>query len=98
MLGMGGREVAKVIGPSIKSPLWMQLKADALGVEVRACRVRESVARGAVMLAGRAQGWDIVPSFESTVYASDPGRHAYLEHLFQTMYLPLEQMVASFEG
>ncbi|MBE6469056.1 MAG: hypothetical protein E7001_03640 [Coriobacteriaceae bacterium] len=97
MLGMGGREVAKVIGPSIKSPLWMQLKADALGIEVHACRVRESVARGAVMLAGRVLGWDIVPAFESTVYSSNADRHAYLERLFQTMYLPLEDMVASFE-
>lgn len=98
MLGEGGREVAKVIGPSIKSPLWMQLKADVLGVEVRACRVRESVARGAVMLAAGKAGWEVEPEFESTTYVCNPARHVYFDELFRTKYLPISTAIAAVEG
>ena len=98
MIGEGGREVAKVIGPSIKSPLWMQLKADILGIQVQACRVRESVARGAVMLAARKAGWDVKPVFECTVYESDAERHAYYDDLFKAAFLPLSDALAAFEG
>lgn len=97
MLGDAGREVAKVIGPSIKSPLWMQLKADVLGVEVRACRVRESVARGAVMLAASKAGWDVHPEFESTTYRCDPARHVYYDELFHKLFLPVEDAISALE-
>lgn len=98
MLGGEGRAVAKVIGPSIKSPLWMQLKADVLGVEVRACRVRESVARGAVMLAAGKAGYQIKPEFESTVYTCDAKRHEYYGQLFRERFLPVEDAIAALEG
>ncbi|MBY4797577.1 hypothetical protein K6V98_04310 [Collinsella sp. AGMB00827] len=97
MLGNEGCRVAKVIGPSIKSPLWMQLKADALGVEVRACRVRESVARGAVMLAAQKAGREVVSEFESTVYTCNPERHSYLSELFSEHYRAVEEVIAAIE-
>lgn len=97
MLGDEKRKVMKVIGPAITSPLWMQLKADVLDVEVHACNVRESVVRGAVMLAAQKAGWEIQPEFESTVYACDGERHAYLNELYRTRYQPISDAVASLE-
>lgn len=98
MIGAPERSVAKVIGPAIKSPLWMQLKADALDIEVRGCRVRESVARGAVMLAAQKLGYAVDATFDCTVFEPRPERHAYLEELFQSTYLPLSNAIAAFEG
>ena len=97
MIGEGGRDVAKVIGPSIKSPLWMQLKSDVLGIEVQACRVKESVSRGAVMLAARKLGWDVEPDFEYEIYTCSPDRHAYYSELFDTQYIPLADAIFNYE-
>ncbi len=41
----------KVIGPAASNPLWLQLKADLLGVPVSAAGVDEVVSRGAQALA-----------------------------------------------
>ncbi len=98
MIGDGGREIAKVIGPSIKSPLWMQLKADVLGIEVQACRVRESVARGAVMLAARKAGWNVEATFDCTVYTCNAERNAYYNELFDTVFMPFSNALIAYEG
>ena len=97
MIGDDGREIAKVIGPSIKSPLWMQLKADVLGIEVQACRVRESVARGAVMLASRKAGWNVEAKFDCAVYTCNAERHAYYNELFDTAFMPFSNALIAYE-
>ncbi|MFF7684268.1 L-fuculokinase [Microbacterium sp. NPDC007973] len=49
----------KVIGPAASNPLWMQLKADLLGVPVSAAGVDEVVSRGAQALAhGIRRPWE----------------------------------------
>lgn len=97
MIQDDNKSTVKVIGPSIKSPLWMQLKADVLGVEVQACRVRESVARGAVMLAAMKAGYEIKPEFDCTTYTCNPAKHAYYTKLFEERYLPFSSTLADYE-
>lgn len=48
-------EVVKVIGPAAANPLWLQLKADLLGVPLSVSQVSEVVSRGAQALASGAQ-------------------------------------------
>lgn len=42
-------QTIKVIGPAIKDPLWIQLKADLLGAEVLAMATPEAVSRGQIL-------------------------------------------------
>ncbi|MGC5224964.1 FGGY-family carbohydrate kinase [Micromonospora sp. DT81.3] len=66
----------KVIGPASANPLWLQLKADLLGIPLSASRFPEVVSRGAQSLASGEQGdWD---SCEPADVLVDPGRHAML--------------------
>lgn len=44
-------QTIKVIGPAIKDPLWLQLKADLLDADVLAMATPEAVSRGANMIA-----------------------------------------------
>lgn len=97
MLGAQVRETVKVIGPAIKSPLWMQLKSDVLDVRIEACRVRESVARGAVMLTAQKKGLDAKPQIETISYSPCPERTKYLGKLYETTYLPMARTVAAYE-
>lgn len=98
MVQGGACDAAKVIGPAISSPLWMQLKADILGIEVHACNVHEAVARGAVMLTARKAGYGVEASFESTIYQCDVERHAYYKRLFDEVYLPIETAISAVES
>lgn len=97
MLDGQARETLKVIGPAIKSPLWMQLKSDVLGVRIEACRVRESVARGAVMLTAQKKGLDPKPRIETVGYSPFPERTEYFRSLYETCYLPMTKVVAAYE-
>lgn len=97
MLGDQARETIKVIGPAIKSPLWMQLKSDVLDVRIEACRVRESVARGAVILTAQKKGMDVTPEIETVSYSPRAERTAYLGNLYKTTYLPMAQAVTAYE-
>lgn len=76
-------ERIKVIGPAARNDLWMQLKADLLGVPLSASGADEVVSRGAQALAsGASLDWaahhpvDVVP---------DPARHdrlrSWAEHV-----------------
>ena len=78
-------------------PLWMQLKSDVLDVRIEACRVRESVARGAVMLTAQKKGLDAKPQIETISYSPCPERTKYLEKLYETTYLPMARTVAAYE-
>ena len=96
--GASAIKLAKVTGPAVRSTLWMQLKADLLDIEARACRVNESVARGAVMLAAQKAGYEVDLNYEYVSYYPDSERHAYLNELYGSQYLPLSERIASFEG
>lgn len=89
--------VAKVTGPAVRSTLWMQLKADVLGIEARACRVDEPVARGAAMLAAQKAGYDVDFDFDYVSYHPDAERHKYLTDLYESQYVPLTKQIALFE-
>lgn len=69
-------EQVKVIGPASGNPLWLQLKADLLGVPLSASRFGEVVSRGAQALAcGETGTWAWNDPYAVTV---DPVRHARL--------------------
>ena len=93
-----GELEAKVIGPAIKSPLWMQLKADALGIRVSACNVDETVARGAVMLAAQKRGISVAAKYETKQFIPDQERHEKLVAFYNNRYLPASQMLANMES
>lgn len=69
-------ERIKVIGPAARNPLWLQLKADLLGVTLSIAGVTEVVSRGAQALAsGVRPTWDDCSPRE---LRPDPERHARL--------------------
>ena len=60
--------------------------------------MNESVARGAVMLAAQKAGYEVDLNYEYVSYYPDSERHAYLNELYGSQYLPLSERIASFEG
>lgn len=69
-------ERVKIIGPASGNPLWLQLKADLLGLPLTASQFPEVVSRGAQALAcGTTGSWAETTPFE---VSSDPDRHARL--------------------
>ncbi|WP_067197260.1 FGGY-family carbohydrate kinase [Microbacterium sp. XT11] len=78
VLGLFGLapSVIKVIGPASRNPLWLQLKADLLGVPLQASARSEVVSRGAQALAGgTAIPWS---EHEVIEVATDSARHTAL--------------------
>ncbi|MBZ0255909.1 hypothetical protein K8I31_07590, partial [bacterium] len=73
----GGQvECYRATGGGAKSPYWMQIKADIMGVPVAAPKVAEAGCLGAAVLAGAASG----------VYASIPEAAkavAQIEHTYE---------------
>jgi sugar (pentulose or hexulose) kinase len=66
----------KVIGPASRNALWLQLKADLLGVPLAVSRFPEVVSRGAQALAsGQSSRWDHNDPFDVPV---GPSRHSDL--------------------
>jgi len=75
VLGLFGLppSVIKVIGPASRNALWLQLKADLLGVPLQASARSEVVSRGAQALASDAAvPWS---EHEAIEVATDPARH-----------------------
>lgn len=86
--------VIKVIGPAVRNPLWLQLKADALGCEIYAYEIHEAVAKGAAMSMALQQKWIHQNELYSvpvnvTVYKPDAERTRLLDDIFTNKYLPL---------
>lgn len=84
-----GRTIT-AIGGGTRSPLWMQVKADVTGREVRVPRVPESTALGAALLAGVGAGIfasavEAARSVErpTTVYTPDASRMALYDGLYR---------------
>lgn len=66
----------KVIGPANRNPLWLQLKADLIGIPLSVSGFPEVVSRGAQSLASSTAGnWDDCAPVEVLV---DEARHARL--------------------
>ncbi|WP_130813041.1 L-fuculokinase [Olsenella sp. Marseille-P4559] len=95
--GLGEDVCVKVIGPAARNPLWMQLKADLLGIPFVACDVVEAVSRGAVIVAARKNGIDVDPQFSTTAYQPSPERHDILDAGLHESYIPLCDSIARFE-
>ena len=67
----------KVIGPAARNPLWLQLKADLLGVPLTVARFPQVVSRGAQAIASHLPGdWAAADTYEVDV---DATRHARLQ-------------------
>lgn len=96
--GLDDGITVKVIGPAAHNPLWMQMKADLLGVPFVACEVPEAVARGSVIVSARKAGIDVDVSFETKEYRPDEGRHAKAQEAFVSSYLPLSDAIERFES
>lgn len=80
----------KVIGPAAKDRLWLQLKADVLGVPHSASTVAEVVSRGAQALAsGEDRRWD---DWGPVVIRPDRVRHARLAEWFESVRRRWERM------
>jgi xylulokinase len=58
MLRQAGVHIEELIavGGGAKSPLWLQIKADILGMPVNTLKIREAACLGAAILAGAAAG------------------------------------------
>jgi sugar (pentulose or hexulose) kinase len=69
-------ECIKVIGPAVRNPLWLQLKADLLGTPLTVAGFPEVVSRGAQYIAsGIESDW---AASEPRDVPPDPTRHALL--------------------
>lgn len=94
-LGVEVQEL-RAVGGGAKSPAWLQVKADVLGVPVATLAVREAACLGAALLGGLATGvftslTEAVDRLVRTdaVYTPDPIRHEmYLEKydVYRSLY------------
>ncbi|MDX1615138.1 MAG: xylulokinase [Candidatus Promineifilaceae bacterium] len=93
--GLGDIDQVRISGGGAKSPLWRQIMADVLGVELVTVNTTEGAAFGAALLAGVGAGaFDSVPAAcEQTIVVTgrtSPGEQAkaypaYYEH-YQALY------------
>lgn len=93
-----GRPIMRVIGPATKSPLWMQLKADVLGIDTVAADATEAVATGAVELVARKLGLMGSVDASGVRYEADMSRFMYLNALYEERFLPFERALLDMEG
>jgi xylulokinase len=70
--GLGALRQVRLSGGGAKSPLWRQILADVLGVELVTVNTTEGAAFGAALLAGVAVGiWEDVPTAcETTIHVT----------------------------
>ncbi|QUC03255.1 L-fuculokinase [Atopobium sp. oral taxon 416] len=88
----------KVIGPATNNPLWMQLKADALGIRFVACDVAEAVARGSVIVSARSAGYRVHPHYQTKEYLPDSSRHGHLVDFMRRLYIPISNAIGDVES
>ncbi|WP_152655836.1 L-fuculokinase [Oceanobacillus sp. CFH 90083] len=88
----------KVIGPAVKNPLWLQLKADILQSDILAYEIEEAVAKGGAMLSASKQGLvDTLPEPEIKIYTPNKDRAEVLDDFYKKFYLPLYHLKNHFE-
>ncbi|MBE3597611.1 MAG: carbohydrate kinase [Limnochordaceae bacterium] len=88
-------QVVRAVGGSTANPVWMQVKADVLGIVVDVLEMKEATAYGAALLAGLGTGTfsDVrrMPEDSTRVrgrYVPDPTRHQAYDGLYRR-YLSL---------
>lgn len=93
------REI-KLIGPATKDPLWVQLRADLLNVNVKAMNTPEAVSRGANVIALTADN-------DYKVEGIAPGKYYYprlndlvrkIIDIYEHQYKPLYEAKIKFES
>jgi len=96
-------DITKFVGEggAAKSPLWMQIKADIVGVPVEVLDVYEATPLGAAMLAGLGTGVyeseeDAVASVAgpTTVYEPNNSAHEQYSDLYENIYLKLQDSLS----
>ncbi|GGP12835.1 FGGY-family carbohydrate kinase [Oceanobacillus neutriphilus] len=89
----------KVIGPAVKNPLWLQLKADILQAEIIAYEEEEAVAKGAAILSSRKQGlMETLPEAKIKTYTPKEERVQILQDFYQNVYVPVYNLKNHLEG
>ncbi len=85
----------RVVGGGSRHPVWMQLKADTVGMALSAPRVHEASALGAALLAGVGAGvyggYDeagaVSAGLGADIYEPAPGTRALYDDMYHTVYL-----------
>lgn len=85
----------KVIGPAVKNPYWLQLKADMLQCPVEAIAFDEAVSVGALLIA--CPEVELPPIKLTARYIPDPNRSAKLK-IFQRQWLSFYRFKLQHEG
>ena len=90
----------KLIGPATADPLWVQLRADLIGVPVMAMETPEAVSRGANILADAvANNYRQSTETPGKVYSplTDSSLVSKLQNLYTKAYKPLYATKTQFE-
>lgn len=92
-------QTIKVIGPAIKDPLWIQLKADLLGADVLAMATPEAVSRGANIMAQTFTNENIqAPKAPSQRFSPRTTPLVkYILAIYEHQYKPLYEAKVKFE-
>lgn len=91
-------ETIKVIGPAAKNPLWLQLKADILGVKINACLIEEAVSKGSAILSSIKQDFiQSIPNVDYKVYKPYKQNTEKFNYIYEKRYLPLYNLKNQFE-
>ncbi|MCE5003668.1 FGGY-family carbohydrate kinase [Staphylococcus pseudoxylosus] len=89
----------KVIGPAVKNPLWLQLKADILNIDIEAYKIDEAVAKGAAIVANLKQNFiKEVPEESFEVYKPNKKNHANFSRYYNELYLPFLNTKKKFDS
>jgi len=105
LLGEAGSRVQQVIaggGAARRSPVWLQIIADAIGRPVVASPVGEPSGRGAALMALEAAGeisdLDAAPDFPGTAYAPDEQNHRLYRQALERQGRLYTALVGTREG
>lgn len=89
----------KVIGPAVKNPLWLQLKADILNAEIIAYQINEPVAKGAAIVANLKQGYiDEIPIENYEIYFPNQENNENFSMYYNKLYLPFMNIKKKFDN
>jgi xylulokinase len=86
--GLGTIEQVRISGGGAKSPLWRQIMADVLGVELVTVNTTEGAAFGAALLAGVGAGFyeDVPAACEATIQITGRASPTQATRVYQDYY------------
>jgi xylulokinase len=87
-----------VSGGGTRNPVWLQIKADVTGCELRASSMPEATLLGAALVAGIGTGYypdlpsvlKLVQDFPAEIFIPEPERHRKYQQLYQNGFLMLQ--------